>query len=119
MLNFLSKNKKSINIIIVIGVIADVLIGFLINKVSEEKFNLLDTHNIWVCSVLVLLVLVYIFCQIFLKDDSTKVKNKRMQKAFQDNGGYEAVVEEMKSCIEKHDYKSIKELKKIVDYIEK
>lgn len=118
-MSFLTKNKKRINIIFVVGILLDLGIAFLINKISQNDFNILAGHNIVTCVVFCMLVIAYIICQILIKNGTTKVQKKRLQKAFQDNGGYEAVVGEMISCIEKHDYKSIRELKKIVDYIEK
>ena len=111
--------KLIVNILFVAGIILDLCISFFINKVSQEEFNLLSTSNIITGIVLLVLITAYIVIQVVLKKDVAKNPKKKLQKAFQDNGGYEVVVDEIKSCIEKHDYKSIKELKKIVEYIEK
>ena len=111
--------KLIVNILFVAGTILDLCISFFINKVSQEEFNLLSTSNIITGIVLSVLITAYIVIQVVLKKDVAKNPKKKLQKAFQDNGGYEVVVDEIKSCIEKHDYKSIKELKKIVEYIEK
>ena len=113
------KNKKVLNFIFVISCLLNIAICYFINITSQETFNLFDTHNIIICIVFVLIVIAYILCQIAIKTRSPKSHNKRLQKAFQDNGGYEAVVNEMKTCIENHDYKSFRELKKMVDVIEK
>ena len=113
------RTKKSIvHILFIAGIILDFCIGFFINKVSQEEFNLLSTSNIITGIVLSVLITAYIVIQVVLKKDIAKNPSKKLQKAFQDNGGYEVVVDEIKSCIEKHDYKNVKELKKIVKYIE-
>ena len=118
-MNFLTKNKKAVNAIYIVSVVLDIGIGFLINKVSQDGFELFAGHNIVISVILVLLTLAYIACQVVMRAGTAKIQRRRLQKAFQDNGGYETVVDEMKHCIERHDYKSIKELKKIVDYIER
>ena len=117
-MNFRTKNII-VHILFILGIILDLGISFFINKVSQEDFNLLSTRNIISVIILVTLIIGYIVVQVLLKKDITKNPKKKLQKVFQDNGGYETVVNEMKSCIEKHDYKSIKELKKIVEYIER
>lgn len=111
--------KRIVHILFIPGIILDLCISFLINKVSQEEFNLLSTSNVITGIVLLVLITAYIVIQVVLKNDIAKNPKKKLQKAFQDNGGYEVVVDEIKTCIEKHDYKSIKELKKIVEYIEK
>lgn len=115
----LVRNKKVIDILFVIGIVIEFAISFIINLLSQEDFNIFDTHNIVLFVIFIVLVIVYIICQIIIRKANPKKKNKRLQKAFQENGGYEAVVGEMITCIEKHDYKSIKDLKKIVKYIER
>ena len=119
MLVFLIKKKRIINIVFVISVLLDIGISFIVNLLSQTDFDIFATHNIVLLSVLLVVVALYIICQLVMRNFGSKKQNRRLQKAFQDNGGYELVVDEMKSCIEKHDYKSIKELKKIVNYIEK
>lgn len=118
-MGFLSKNKNVINILFAICIVIDFVISFIINLLSQDVFDIFATHNIILFLVLILLVIIYIIFQIIIRNANSKKQNKRLQKAFQENGGYEVVVHEMKTCIEKHDYKSIKELKKIVNYIER
>ena len=40
-------------------------------------------------------------------------------KAFLDHGGYDLVAEEAKECIKKRDYRSLKDLKKMIDLVER
>ena len=113
------KNKKIITLIFVLRLFLDICISFLINIVSQEEFNILDIHNIVALVILFVLIILYITCHLLLRDRAPKTQNKRLQKAFQENGGYETVAKEMNKCIVNRDYKSIKVLKKMVDYIEK
>lgn len=113
------RTKFIINILFVVSILLDLGINYLINIFSQDDFNLFATQNIISGIILILLIIIYIIIQVLLKNDVTKNPKKKLQKVFQDNGGYEAIVDEMKTCIEKHDYKSIKELKKIAEYIEK
>ncbi len=118
-MRFVHKNKRAINAVLIISMILDIFIGFIINKISDAAFNLRSTHNIVLLVIFVVAIIALICCKLIETSSSTRLKNKKLQKAFQDNGGYEAVVDEMKSCIKKHDLKSLKELKKMVDLIEK
>ena len=118
-MNFFLKHKTKFNIAIIVSIILDVIIGFIINKISSDEFDITAPHNIVLLLILAVLIVALIVCKIIESSNSTRAKTKRLQKAFQDNGGYEAVVDEMKNCIKKHDLKSMKELKKMVDIIER
>lgn len=118
--SFLCANKKRINIIFIVSLLLDIVIGFLINIVSQEDFYIFDGHNIVVVAVLAVIICAYIILNIIIRASGhSKTKSRRLQKAFQDNGGYEYVVDEMKRCIRNHDYKAIKSLKKVVEIVEK
>lgn len=114
-----TKKKVKIDTFIIIGILVELPIGIIINIMSDKEFNLLSKHNIILFAILAVLVIILIVCRLTENHVSKHMERKRLQKAFQDNGGYEAVVEEMKICIQKHDYKTIRELKKIVDFVEK
>lgn len=118
-MNFFLKHKTKINVVIIISIILDVIIGFMINKISSDEFDITARHNIVILVILSVLIVALIVCKIIESNTSTRAKTKRLQKAFQDNGGYEAVVDEMKNCIKQHDLKSMKELKKMVELIER
>ena len=118
-MNFFLKHKTKINIVIIVSIILDIVIGFMINKISSEEFDITARHNIIILVILAILIVFLIVCKIVESNTSARAKTKRLQKAFQDNGGYEAVVDEMKNCIKTHDLKSMKELKKMVEIIEK
>lgn len=118
-MQFICRNKFLIDVVVIIAIVVEIVIGYIINKISDAEFNLLSKHNIILLVILVILVSILIGCKLIENHASKHIQKKRLQKAFQENGGYEAVVEEMKSCIKKHDYKTIRELKKVVDFVEK
>lgn len=113
------KKKTWINVIGSISIIVELIAGFVINKMSSDGFDFWSRHNIALYVVLVITVIIMMFCKFHENNVSKRAKQQKLQKAFQDNGGYEAVVDEMKNCISRHDFRTIRELKKIVDYVEK
>ena len=116
---YLIKNQKIINIVFIISVILDIGISFIVNIISQEIFNIFAKHNVVACVILIVLITTYIVCQLLIRSNTAKGQKRHLQKAFKDNGGYDSVVKEMITCIETHDFKSIKELKKAVKYIER
>ena len=115
----MTKKPFILNLLFVIGVILDIFISFVINIISQHDFNIFAPHNITACVILVILIILYIVCQLLIRNKTTKGQKRLLQKSFKDNGGYDKVVKEMITCIETHDFKSVKELKKVVKYIER
>ena len=115
----LLKHKNKITIIYAISVVADIVIAYIVNLISQEKFDFKSTPNVILGILLVLFTIIYIICQILIHKEPKKSKNKRLQKAFQENNGYETVVDEIKKGLQNHDYKNAKQLKKFIDYVEK
>ena len=48
-----------------------------------------------------------------------RTRSRKFQKVFHDNGGYEAIVDEMKVSLRQHDYKTFNKLKRIAEDMEK
>lgn len=113
------RGKGIFKTIIIISILADVLVAFLINKFSASDFDLSAPHNIWMIIILVVLVLVLIVCKIIEHNYSVKTRSRKFQKVFRENGGFETIVDEMKDCLRKHDYKSFNKLKRIAEDFEK
>ncbi len=118
-MTFILKNKRAINVVLIISIVLDVLIGFIVNKISGEAFSIKSAHNIILLLFLIMAVAALICCKLIEFNVSTTARNKKLQKAFQENGGYETIVDEMKSCIKRHDLRTLKDLKRMVDIIEK
>ena len=119
MCRFIVKNKLLLNFLLAASIVIDVLIAIIGNILTQEAFNLLSKRNLILCAVFVVLVILLIICNLIQQNATPQNKTKKLQKAFQDNGGYEVVVEEMKKCFQTHDAKSLKDLKKMVDLLEK
>lgn len=118
-MSFFSKNKVAINVFFVCSTLLDIIIAFFVNLISNQDFNIFDTHNIILCIILVLLIVLYIISQFIIRGGEKRLKNKRLQKAFQEHGGYETAAEEMKACLVSRDFKSFKDLKKMIEFLEK
>ena len=116
---FVIKNKIILNIILACSIVVDVIIAIIINILTQEAFNLFSKRNLILCAILVILIILLIVCNLVQHNTAPQTKSRKLQKAFQDNGGYEVVVEEMKKCFQAHDAKSLKDLKKMVDLLEK
>ena len=118
-MNFIVTNKSAVNGFIALSMVIDVIISILINILTQEEFNIFSKHNLILCGILVFLVILLIICNIIQHNAAPQTKSRKLQKAFQENGGYEVVVEEMKKCFVEHDAKSLKDLKKMIELIEK
>ena len=118
-MNFVVRNKSTVNGVIAFSIVLDVIISVIVNVISEEVFNLLSRRNLVLLGILMALVALLIICSIIQHQASPNVKTKKLQKAFQESGGYEVVAEEMKKCFVEHDMKSLKDLKKMIEVIEK
>ena len=118
-LNHFKNNKKLANVVYGIIIFIELFINYLMNKISQEEFSFFSERNIFWFVILILTTVIYICFKIMLRKDDPKDKQKKLQKAFQDNGVYDAFAKETKLCIEKHDYKNVKLLKKMMDYIDK
>ena len=113
------KPKKCINIVYLASIILDLVIGFFLNKISQDGFDIGAPRNIIIFGVFGVLTIGYIVCLMILKNYTGKNPQKRLQKAFNEQGGYEFIVNEMKLCIEKRDYKNAKKLTKLANFIER
>lgn len=111
--------RKKRTVVVCVSLILDLAVAFIINKLSSDTFDFAATHNIVMCIIFIVLVLLLIIFKVAENNEPARSQRKKLQRAFQENGGYEAVVDEMKNCIKKHDLKSMKDLKKMVDMIEK
>lgn len=118
-MNFLIKNKVAIHASMVLSEILDVLIAVIVNLVTQTEFNFFALHNLILCGILVFLVATHIICSVIQRNATLQVRNKKLRKAFQDHGGYDAVAEEMIDCIKQRDFRTMKDLRKMVDMIER
>ena len=113
------KLKKCINRVYFVSIMLELAISFFLNKLSQEGFDILAPRNIIIFVVFCVLTISYIVCHMILKNYTGKNPQKRLQKAFNEQGGYEFIVNEMKLCIEKRDYKNAKKLTKLANFIER
>ena len=118
-MGFIEKRQVFLNFIISISCIIDVFIGIIINIISDKPFNLTNTNNIIIVSILVILVLIFIICNICINKYSAQVNAKMLQETFSKCGGYETAVNEMKACIKDGDKKRLKDIKKMIELVEK
>ena len=118
-MNFIVHKKIEVQVAMIVSEVLDVLIAIIINLVTQAEFSLLSLHNLIMCGILVLLVVVHIICSVIQHNASVKARNKKLLKAFQDHGGYDTFAEEMKECIKHRDYRSMKDLRKMVDLVER
>lgn len=112
------KKRWVFNSIIAFMCISDIIIAFLINKLSGTPFSLRKTENVIASIVLVILVICLIFCNIWVSHPTKNAKPKKLQKAFQECGGYEAAANELKACIHDGNFKKLRDIKKMVKTIE-
>ena len=118
-MDFFVRNKVIIHTIIALSEILDVIIAVIVNLVTQEGFTIFSTHNLIMCGVLLFCVAAHIACSIIQHYASPKTRNKRFQKAFMEHGGYDVIAEEAKECIKHRDYRSMKDLRKMVDLVER
>ncbi len=118
-MGFIINRKIEVHAIMILSEILDLIIGVIVNLVTESKFDFLSLHNLILCGILVLLVATHILCSIIQHNASLQARNKKLQKAFQEHGGYDIVAEEMKECIKRRDYRSMKDLRKMVNLVER
>lgn len=118
MLNFI-KNKCLVRVLFSLSTIIDIVIGYFLNKISDDSFHLFSTYNVIILSVFVILVIIYVLIEVLIYNPSRKAQRKRLLKAFGDNGGYDIAVKEICKCVQEHDFKSIRRIKKVIEYIEK
>ena len=118
-MGFFTKHRKAINIVIALTIIAESLLSVVINLLTQGEFSFLSRHNIVLFIIFIVLIVLLIVFNIIQYNIGPKTKTKRLQKAFQENGGYEVVVDEMKKCFREHDMDSLKDLKKMIEIIEK
>ena len=118
-MNFILKNKGAIHAIMAFSEILDIFVAIIINLVTQTEFSFLSLHNLILCGVLILLVTVHIICSIIQHNASLQTRNKKLLKAFQEHGGYDTVAEEMICCIKQRDFRTMKDLRKMVDFIER
>lgn len=117
-MGFFAKNRRVINISVTISAIVDVAIAFVINFLSQTPFALSSVKNIILCIILAILISILVVCNIIANDQANNVKSQRLQRAFQQSGGYDVVATELKTCIQDGNIKKLKNLKKMVKLIE-
>ncbi len=118
-MNLIVKNKVTIHAIIALSETLDVIIAIIINLITQSEFNFMAPRVLIPSGILVLLVAAHIACSVIQHNASLQARNKKLLKAFQDHGGYDMVAEEMIGCIKHRDFRTIKDLRKMVDFIEK
>lgn len=118
-MDYILKSKTVIHAIFALSEILDVIINVLINVISQEAFSIYSKHNLITLGILVFCVAAHIAFGIIQHKASAKTKNKRFQRAFIEHGGYDVVAEEAKECIKNRDVQSLKDLRKMVDLLER
>ena len=118
-MDFFVKNKVIIHTGIALTEILDVIIAVIVNLITQEEFTIMSTHNLIMCGFLLFCIAAHIACSIIQHNASPKTRNKRFQKAFMEHGGYDVIAEEAKECIKHRDYRSLKDLTKMVDLLER
>ena len=118
-MNFIVKNKGAIHAIMALSEILDVIVAIIINLVTQAEFSLFSLHNLVLCGILFLLVAVHIICSIIQHNASLQTRNKKLLKAFQDHGGYDTAAEEVIGCLKRGDFRTVKNLRKMLDLIER
>lgn len=118
-MDFFVKNKVMIHVGIALSEVLDVIIAVIVNLMTQEDFTFLSTHNLVMGGFLAFCITAHIACSIIQYHASPKNRNKRFQKAFMEHGGYDVLAEEAKECIKHRDYRSLKDLTKMVDLLER
>ena len=103
----------------ILSEVLDIVIAIIVNLVTQADFSFFSLHNLIMCGILVILVVAHILCSVIQHNATLQARNKKLQKALQDHGGYDTVAEEMKECIKHRDYRSMKDLRKMVDLVER
>lgn len=118
-MKFLNNNKRIVRTLMCVLYVVDIAINILMNRISDESFDLLSTHNIVTLVVFAILILVHILIETLVFDPSPRRQRKKLAKAFEDNGVYDVAAMEISRCIQCHDFKSAKRIKKTMDFLEK
>ena len=118
-MDFIVNKKIETHAIIALHEVLDIIIAVIVNLVTQDEFTLFSLHNLVMIGILVFLVAAHILCAIIQHNASSKTRTTRLLKAFQEHGGYDTVAEEMKDCIKRRDYRSMKDLRKMVDLVER
>ena len=108
-----------LNIVISAMCILDIAIAFIINKLSQTPFSLWKKENITLFVILIFLASLLIICNISITLYNKIGNPKKLQKAFQQSGGYTIAAQEMATCIKTGDVKKCKDIKKMLKVIEK
>ena len=111
--------NSNFHIGMIIAEIVDVIIGIVINLITQEPFDILSTSSLVLGGILVILIIIHVTCFISQYNSSPKVKSKRLQKAFQKRGGYDVLAEEMINSVRDHDVETFKNIKKMADMVER
>ena len=117
-MNFIKVNAK-FHIVMIISETTDIIIGIIVNLITQEPFSLLSSSSLVLGGILILLIIVHIACSIAQHNSSSTIKSKKLQKAFQEHGGYDALAEEMISCVKDRDFRSFKSIKKMAEFVER
>ena len=102
-----------------ISCIVNVIIGFIINIMSQAPFILWSKKNVVIFAILIFLVTIQIVCNIIINSHTNKGRPKKLQKAFQQSGGYNVAAFEIQNCIQMGDLKKCKDIRKMIRMIEK
>lgn len=118
-MKFLTDNKKKFNIIISISYVIEVIIAIVINLVSQTPFVWHSTKNIVLITILIILVIFQITCNVIMNTYNSRGVPHKLKKAFAAGGGYEVAAVEMQHCIKTGNLKKFKDIRKMISMIEK
>lgn len=119
-LEFLARKKKILNTAIIITGILDIVLAFIVNILSQTPFSLWKKGNIVAFIILIVLTVIMIVCNLIINyHNNNKARPKKLQKAFQQSGGYDIAAQEMSNCIKSGNLRKCKDIKKILKVIEK
>lgn len=118
-MSFLVSNRKKINIAISVSYGVDVIIGIISNLVSQTPFAWNSKKNMIFLTILIILVIIQILCNIYINAYNSQVVPRKLRKAFSEIGGYDVAALEMQHCIQTGNVKKFKDIRKMVSMIEK
>ena len=118
-MNSIASVNLKFHIKMIIAEISDIIIGIIINLITQEPFDIFSTSSLVLGGIFILLIIIHITCSISQYNSSPTVKSKKLRKAFEKHGGYDVLAEEMISSVRDHDYESFKNIKKMADMVER
>ena len=118
-MNSEAKVNIKFQIKMIIAELSDIVIGIIINLITQEPFNILSASSLILGGILILLIIIHISCSISQYNSSPKTKSKKLQKAFQKHGGYDVLAEQLITCVKDRDFESFKNVKKMAEWVER